>query len=313
VNKFTKEDIHDLALEIGDGLENGDGYIFDHLKLERFAAELLNRRAPEAGQQFDFAVQCQCGWKGKASQLNWGGTPGYAFWRCPDCNKEFESFPKLPETQAQAEPVAERIPRFRMDMEPDSFGVYHQYLRADENGELIRWSDFELIYTHPQQPAEPQEPAAEQCLVSRDVMDRLSKVMGHPALEFSLISIEDALIDFAVRRLEENQQIPGSQYPIGVFCGIRHTPSGSREFWGYLDEGIKIPPYKCALYLQPQRPAVPDDATIQRALDAPVANGETVLWNIVFGLNNDSEEVRAIMAGEIIRTALIAAAPGMGE
>jgi hypothetical protein len=63
------------------------------------------------------------------------------------------------------------------------------------------------------------------------------------------------------------------------------------------------------LNTHPQRPAVPDDVAVKRALDAVVLEGETVFWHIVFGMNNDSEEVRATIAWEIIRAALLAAAP----
>lgn len=65
---------------------------------------------------------------------------------------------------------------------------------------------------------------------------------------------------------------------------------------------------------QPAAPQV-GGAMVQRALDAKVAEGETVFWSIVFGLNKDSESTRAIMAKEIIRTALKAALsqPGEGE
>jgi Lar family restriction alleviation protein len=68
---------------------------------------------------------------------------------------------------AQAEPVADLLPRFRMDMEPDSGGNYHQYLRADKNGEFIRWSDFEQLCSHPQQPADQGEDI-DQILQERD-------------------------------------------------------------------------------------------------------------------------------------------------
>ena len=49
------------------------------------------------------------------------------------------------------------------------------------------------------------------------------------------------------------------------------------------------------------------DELLNVALAAKVGEGEDVYWSIVFGLKNDSEEVRRIMAREIVRTAIAAA------
>ena len=52
------------------------------------------------------------------------------------------------------------------------------------------------------------------------------------------------------------------------------------------------------------------DEKVERSLNAVVGEGETVFWSIVFGLQNDTDEIRKIMAGEIIRAALQAALVG---
>lgn len=92
----------------------------------------LNARKPEPGQpateEFNFILQCKCGWKGNASELNWGGEPGFAFWQCPVCRQEFTEFPpSLPKTLAQPaagqrEPVAEQK-EYAYAVEETSYGA----------------------------------------------------------------------------------------------------------------------------------------------------------------------------------------------
>lgn len=47
-----------------------------------------------------------------------------------------------------------------------------------------------------------------------------------------------------------------------------------------------------------------NDEQMQKILNAPIADGETVYWQIVFGFNNDSDVVRKNMVEEIVRTIL---------
>jgi hypothetical protein len=65
--------------------------------------------------------------------------------------------------------------------------------------------------------------------------------------------------------------------------------------------------------IEPAAGAQVTEEMVQRALDATVAEGETVFWSMVFGLNKDSESTRSIMAREIVRAALEAALQGNAE
>lgn len=51
---------------------------------------------------------------------------------------------------------------------------------------------------------------------------------------------------------------------------------------------------------------VPD---IDKILETTFCEGESIYWTLVFGMNGDSEEVQGIMAREIVRAILEAAAP----
>lgn len=55
------------------------------------------------------------------------------------------------------------------------------------------------------------------------------------------------------------------------------------------------------------------DEALKVALSSIVMEGEDVFHSIVFGLNNDDETIRRLMAEEIVRTAIAAALPVMFE
>lgn len=57
---------------------------------------------------------------------------------------------------------------------------------------------------------------------------------------------------------------------------------------------------------------IPDEA-LKTALSAIVLEGEDVYHHIIFGLNDDSEDMRKTMTEEIVRAALEAALPVMFE
>lgn len=54
---------------------------------------------------------------------------------------------------------------------------------------------------------------------------------------------------------------PVGQEPVATYCGRRLTPEGTREYWGYLSDGIDDLPLGSKLYAAPPAPAaVPVDA-----------------------------------------------------
>lgn len=73
------------------------------------------------------------------------------------------------------------------------------------------------------------------------------------------------------------------------------------------ENGHKVPQAIDMLLDAAQQKPVITDEMVDAALNAVVAEGETVFWSIVFGLQNDTDELRKCMAREIVRTALQAA------
>lgn len=83
---------------------------------------------------------------------------------------------------------------------------------------------------------------------------------------------------------------------------------GACLFDGAFHEGFYDPQTRAVeAWNRRAEPRSLSDAVLDRILDTPVADGETVFWSIVFGLNRDGDQVRRIMAREIVRTVLSAA------
>lgn len=99
----------------------------------------------------------------------------------------------------------------------------------------------------------------------------------------------------AVKIVEEYQKWRTSKPPYDG-CGVL-LPYEPSELTQALD----------TLIAHAKQPVQVTEEMVEAALSAPVAEGETVFWSMVFGLQNDTDELREIMARGIVRTVLQAA------
>lgn len=70
-------------------------------------------------------------------------------------------------------------------------------------------------------------------------------------LNSSTLTNEDGLIQLAERAVLEKLAWMELPEPFGLFCGVRHDPPKTKEFWGMLNEGADNGS-KCNLYTADQ-------------------------------------------------------------